>query len=76
MGYTLYHCSNPDIKAETIAKAYCPDSERMIVRRIYFGRSLMDDTPLPIEEEIGIWRNINIEKGDALILVGMPKTSE
>ncbi len=55
-----------------IARAYSPEvEESMIVRGIYWNRSLMDDTPMPRGEmERRIWSNLTVEKGDALIIIG------
>ncbi|MFH1174392.1 MAG: hypothetical protein V1725_04620 [archaeon] len=72
-GYELH----PNGKAvpeamRAIARAYCGADEQLIARGVYFGRSLMDDTPLPkTEEERKVWSNIAVEKGDAVVIVGV-----
>ncbi len=55
-----------------IARAYSPEvEESLIVRGVYWNRSLMDDTPMPKGEmERRIWSNLTVEKGDALIIIG------
>ena len=59
--------------ARDIALGHSPEAdERLIVRGIYFGRSLMNDTPTPkTEEEKRLWRHLNVDLGDALVIVGL-----
>ncbi len=65
------------VREETlaIAQAYSPEVERsMIVRGVYWKRSLMDDTPTPRGDlEKRIWSNLNVKNGDAVIIVGRRK---
>ena len=56
----------------TIARAYSPEVEdSLIVRGVYWNRSLMNDTPLPKGDlERRIWSNVDVGRGDAVIIVG------
>ncbi len=55
-----------------LAREFTPEVEsNMVVRGVYWNRSLMDDTPEPKSElEREVWKNINLNNGDAVILVG------
>ncbi|MBI4152604.1 hypothetical protein HY495_02740 [Candidatus Woesearchaeota archaeon] len=60
-------------EALTIARTYSPAVEdSLIVRGVYWERSLMADTP-PAKGELEkkIWSQLNVEKGDAVIIVGI-----
>ncbi|MBI2102419.1 hypothetical protein HYT55_01150 [Candidatus Woesearchaeota archaeon] len=63
-------------EALTLARAYSPEVEdSLIVRGVYWKRSLMTDTP-PAQGELEkkIWSQLHVEKGDAVIIVGRRKT--
>lgn len=57
-------------KAINIARAYDPEVQDNLVRKnIYFGRSLMPNTPEPrCDDSKKIWSNLDIESGDATYL--------
>ncbi len=68
------HPNGVDIpkNVKMIAKAHSPDvDDNLVVRGVYFGRSLMDDTPKPKGEEIKVWSNLDVNSGDAVILIGI-----
>ncbi len=54
----------------SIARAYASGvNQHMICERVY-GRALMDDTPVPAGEVAPLFTNLNIARGDGIILVG------
>ncbi len=75
-GYLLYpNGSGQSEEAISIAKSYCPETDgSLIVRNAYYGESLMKKTPEPEGmHEQKVFSGIDIEAGDALMLVGLKK---
>lgn len=78
-GYNIYPSSDRTTpEALRLAKAFSPEvREDLIVESIYdFGegrgaRALMYDTPPPKSDEELIWRHLNIEQGDAVLILGV-----
>lgn len=74
LGYFLEPRGN-EINTETLslAKGFSSDvEENMVVRGVYWNRSLMNDTPKPQGElETKLWNNLNINNGDAMIIIGI-----
>jgi hypothetical protein len=71
--YEIYpNDQKPTPKIIQIAKAYDPNvTENLISKGVYFGRSLMDDTPEPkTETEKQIWSKLDINQGDGVVIVG------
>ncbi|MFH1173906.1 MAG: hypothetical protein V1725_02125 [archaeon] len=58
-----------DQHALHIAHAYADCSDEMICKGVY-GRQLMDNTPAPGREERALFSTLDIEQGDAVILIG------
>lgn len=64
--------SIPNSALELI-KAYDSEIDENLIRKgIYFGRSLMPNTPEPnCDESKKIWKNLDVNNGDATYLVGL-----
>lgn len=53
-----------------IARAYAPSvNEKLICEGVY-GRALMDETPKPVGDIVGMFKGLNIDRGDGIILIG------
>lgn len=73
-GYQLYPNGLEIPKtAIELARSYCPNTDNMlIVKNAYYGEALMKKTPEPLsEEEKKIWSKMDVNKGDAVILIGL-----
>jgi hypothetical protein len=56
-----------------IASAFGDVDDALVMRNVYWNRSLMPDTPRPREGlETALWNNIDVAAGDALMLVAPP----
>jgi hypothetical protein len=47
--------------------------ENLVMRQVYWGRSLMRDTPVPARGlEAKLWEGVDVSRGDAIVLVAPP----
>lgn len=63
------------LEARLIVQDYDKEvDDHLVTRGIYFGRSLMDDTPRPTTpDHERLWSYINVDKGDAIYIVAMQR---